>query len=105
MSETFEHRALLDCAICITMCPKEFISGVGLKLYLSAGIDSAAPTIFLEKRGNWFFTAALTGLATGFDRSGVLVCCAMAFPAPKITARAIHPHFLEVISILLVSRA
>src|SRR5713226_10237821 len=40
--EILEHKVLLDCAMCITTCPKLFISGVGLNPYFSAGIASAA---------------------------------------------------------------
>src|SRR2546421_12400829 len=45
--EILEHRTLLDCAMCITRWAKVFISGVGLKLYLSAGMELAAATMVL----------------------------------------------------------
>src|SRR5689334_18617951 len=47
LPEIFEHRRLLDWAMCMTRCAKVFISGVGLKLYLSAGMEFAAATIVL----------------------------------------------------------
>src|ERR1051326_5033306 len=43
--EILEHNRKLDCAMCIDRCANVFISGVGLKLNLSAGIASAAATI------------------------------------------------------------
>jgi hypothetical protein len=38
---------------------------VGLKEYFSAGMASAAATMFFAHRGNCDFTVALTGFATG----------------------------------------
>jgi hypothetical protein len=55
--------------MCIARCPNEFISGEGLKLYFSAGIDSAAATMFFPYRATPAFTNPLTGFATG-DISG-----------------------------------
>src|SRR2546422_3428451 len=48
--EIFEQNVLFDCAMCITRCPNEFISGEGLNTYFSAGIASAAATMFFSYR-------------------------------------------------------
>src|SRR5229473_2365924 len=79
--EIFEHSKLLDCTMCITRCPNEFISGVGLNPYFSAGMASAAATMFLAKRGNCDFTVVLTGFATGTEVS----CARAATTANSIT--------------------
>src|SRR5713101_4128195 len=113
--EIFEHRPLLDSAMCMTRCANEFISGVGLKPYLSAGMASAAATMFFEKRGNWFFTAVLTGLATVSSLAASCVsvaafvcgmlaagaaCCARALPAISVTAIANHRYRFMAICLL-----
>src|SRR5229473_6231059 len=67
--EIFEHSRLFDWTMCITRCPNEFISGVGLNPYFSAGMDSAAATMFLLKRVNCDFTVVLTGFAIGAELS------------------------------------
>src|SRR6202035_5411347 len=79
--EIFAHKILLDCAMCMTTWPKLFISGVGLNPYLSAGIASAAATMFLAKRVSCAFTVVLTGLATGAADS-----CACAATATNSSA-------------------
>src|ERR1700722_6706558 len=87
--------------MCITTCPNEFISGVGLKPYFSAGIKSAAATIFFSYRVNWLFTVVVTGFATG--PPGATSCPAQAAPHasnPAITP----PSLLMVISLLASSR-
>src|SRR5260370_28786069 len=55
--EILEHKVLLDCAMCITTCPKLFISDVGLNSDFSAGIASPAPTMLLPNRPGLDFTA------------------------------------------------
>src|SRR5438046_10743409 len=62
--EILAQKVLFDCAMCITRCPNEFISGEGLKPYFSAGIASAAATIFFSYRATPAFTNPLTGFAT-----------------------------------------
>src|SRR2546422_566880 len=88
--EIFEQNVLFDCAMCITRCPNEFISGDGLNTYFSAGIASAAATMFFSYRPTPAFKNPLTGFATG-DRSGGALaagaaCCADALPAAINTA-------------------
>src|SRR5262245_14417641 len=104
--------------MCITRCPKAFISGVGLKPYLSAGIASAAAVMFFEKRGRISLSAPLTGLLTvpslaiscasvGFDctvPAAGAACCACALAAASDKARAIQPNLFFVISFLLAAR-
>src|SRR5262245_55141093 len=104
--------------MCITRCPKAFISGVGLKPYLSAGMASAAAVMFFEKRGRMSLSAPLTGLLTvpslaiscapaGFDCAAVpaagAACCACALVAANDRARAIQPNLFCVISFLLAA--
>src|SRR5438270_12057301 len=48
--EFFEHRPLFDCEICMTTCANDFISAVGFKLNLYAGIDCSRATILIW---NW----------------------------------------------------
>src|SRR6266704_421077 len=70
-------------------CPNEFISGDGLNAYFSAGMASAAATMFFSYRATPAFTNPLTGFATG-DMSGAelaagaaaagAACCAAAAP-------------------------
>jgi hypothetical protein len=80
--------------MCITRCPNVFISGVGLKLNFSAGINSAAATMFFENRAICPFTVVLTGFAIGpssaiFCASAAgAACWAPATPAPINTAVA-----------------
>src|SRR5260370_13864632 len=82
--------------MCIIKCPNEFISGVGLKLYFSGGIASAAATMFLENRASCPFTAVLTGFTIGavsavfcaFD--GATACFAHALPAASTVASTAH---------------
>src|SRR5437879_10054273 len=94
--EIFAQNVLFVCAMCITRCPNEFISGDGLNTYFSAGIASAAPTMFFSYRATPAFTNPLTGFATG-DMSGAApaagadACCANApVPAKKIEDPATH---------------
>src|SRR5204862_4040116 len=68
--EIFAQKVLFVCAMCIARCPNEFISGEGLKLYFSAGIDSAAATMFFPYRATPAFTNPLTGFATGVRSGG-----------------------------------
>jgi hypothetical protein len=79
--EIFEHGKLFDCTMCIMRWPNEFISGVGLNPYFSAGMASAAATMFLLKRGNCAFTVVLTGFGTGAAAS----CARAAGTAISIT--------------------
>src|SRR5205085_8771649 len=104
---------LFDCAMCITRWAKEFISGVGLKLNFSAGMASAAATMFFEKRGSCAFTAALTGFATGPSLVASCVfegvaCCAQTLAASETTAiimiKRISPCCFRIISVLLEFR-
>src|SRR5260370_10879536 len=92
-AEIFEHSKLLDCTMCITRCQNEFISGVGLNPYFSAGMASAAATMFLVKRGNCDFTVALTGFATGAE-----VSCARAATTANSIAKTNNPvRFIAVL--------
>ncbi len=81
--------------MCITRCPKVFISGVGLNPYFSAGIDSAAATMFLLKRVNCDFTVVLTGFATGAALS-----CARADIAATATSITKTSHPVRFIAAL-----
>src|SRR6266576_3284589 len=78
---------------------------MGLKLYFSAGMASAAATMFLLKRGSWAFTAALTGLATGERFGDAEVppadCWAGAPAATAMAATANHASLFQIISVLL----
>src|SRR5271154_2973353 len=79
--------------MCITTCPNEFISGVGLYPYFSAGIESAAATMFFSKRVNSTFTVVVTGLATG---PGV-ASCPRQTPQPTSSPTITTPNFLIVV--------
>src|SRR5260370_21890507 len=73
--------------MCIIRCPNVFISGDGLKLYFSAGMASAAATMFLENRASCPFTVVLTGFTIGAVSAafcafaGAAACFAHALPA------------------------
>src|SRR5580704_8093843 len=88
--------------MCITTCPNEFISGVGLKPYFSAGIESAAATIFFSYRVNWLFTVVVTGFATG--PAGAASCAAQAAPVASRPATT-NPNLFIVISPLRLKRS
>ena len=60
--------------MCSTRCPYVFISALGLNPYFSAGIASAAPTMFLAKRVNCPLTVDVTGFETCV--CVVASCCA-----------------------------
>ncbi len=51
--------------MCPTKCANVISCGVGLKSYLSAGINSAAPTMFFENRATSVRNVSLTGLGDG----------------------------------------
>src|ERR1700688_4444169 len=71
--------------MCITTCPNEFISGVGLNPYFSAGIESEAATIFFSYRVNWLFTIVVTGFATGPGAASCATHIAPVTISPAIT--------------------
>src|SRR5713101_3968595 len=84
--EIFAQTVLFVCAMCIIRCPNEFISGDGLNTYFSAGIASAAATMFFSYRASPAFTNPLTGFATGVRSgaalaAGAAACCANALLA------------------------
>src|SRR6185437_6221639 len=70
------HKMPLPCDRCTRICPKLICAGVGLKLYLSAGIASAAATRFFPILLAWSRNAS----DTGFD-------CAIASPGARAAAR------------------
>jgi hypothetical protein len=70
-----------------------------LKPNLSAGIASAAPTIFLENRPINVFTIELIGFATGAVLSAAaagLFSCAYAAPFSAIAIAPTHKIFLNL---------
>src|SRR6202048_2215477 len=87
--------------MCITRWPNVLISGDGLNPYFSAGIDSAAATMFLLKRVSCDFTVVLTGFAIGAELS----CARVAVTASSATMSSNPVRFIGVLLRLQSARS
>src|ERR1700688_228037 len=89
--KSFEHTALLTSAMWAIVFPNVIFSGLGRKLYFSAGIISAVASRFFEYSSNTLRTLAVSGLAAAS-------CARASMGVTKQTATRQINRFIPVLS-------